>query len=107
MQDFSRGGYDGRRVGRRPFSRRGVPAVAFFTGFHADYHRPSDDWPGIDAEGGAAIATLALRLVEELARQRFRPVTEQSGRFERTMQYEPAAFHLMQPAVGATHVQVS
>jgi hypothetical protein len=51
-----------------PFAKRGVPAIAFFTGFHSDYHEPTDDWTKIDAEGGAAIADLALRLVEELAR---------------------------------------
>ena len=68
VQDFSRGGYEADESDVAPFARRGVPALAFFTGFHADYHRPSDDWPGIDAEGGAAVATLALRLVEELAR---------------------------------------
>jgi Zn-dependent M28 family amino/carboxypeptidase len=26
-----------------------VPAINFFTGFHADYHRPTDDWEKIDA----------------------------------------------------------
>lgn len=68
VQDFSRGGYDAEESDVGPFSRRGVPSVAFFTGFHGDYHRPSDDWPGIDAAGSAAVATLALRLVEDLAR---------------------------------------
>ena len=68
VEDFARGGYDADESDVGPFARHGVPAVAFFTGFHADYHRPSDDWPTIDAAGGAAIAELALRLVEELAR---------------------------------------
>jgi hypothetical protein len=69
VQDFSRAGYaaDDSDVG--PFARRGVPAIALFTGFHADYHRPSDDWTAVDAEGGAEVAVLALRLVEELSRQ--------------------------------------
>jgi Zn-dependent M28 family amino/carboxypeptidase len=66
--DFGRGGYTAESSDVGAFARRGVPAVAFFTGFHADYHRPSDDWMAIDAEGGAAIAELALRLVQELAR---------------------------------------
>lgn len=68
VHDFARGGYQAEESDLGPFSRRGVPAVAFFTGFHADYHRPSDDWPGIDADGTAEVATLALRLVEDLAR---------------------------------------
>lgn len=68
VQDFSRGGYQAEESDVGPFSRRGVPSIAFFTGFHADYHRPSDDWSGIDAAGTAGIASLALRLVEDLAR---------------------------------------
>ena len=48
---------------------RGVPAIAFFTGFHSDYHRPTDDVQRIDAEGGAQIAALAVRLVTMLAAQ--------------------------------------
>jgi aminopeptidase YwaD len=69
LEDFSRGGYAQDESDVASFALRGVPAVAFFTGFHADYHRPSDDWARIDAEGGAEIARLALRLVEGLSRQ--------------------------------------
>ena len=68
VQDFARGGYTAEESDVGPFAQRGVPSIAFFTGFHADYHRPTDDWPAIDAAGGAAIAELALRLVEDLAR---------------------------------------
>ena len=69
LQDFGRGGYRQDESDVAPFAAHGVPAVAFFTGFHPDYHRPSDDWRRIDAEGGAEIARLALRLVEELSRR--------------------------------------
>jgi Zn-dependent M28 family amino/carboxypeptidase len=68
VQDFARGGYSEEESDVGPFAKRGVPAVAFFTGFHSDYHRPTDDWPAVDADGGAAVAELALKLVEELAR---------------------------------------
>jgi hypothetical protein len=69
IQDFARGGgYTPEESDVGPFVKHGVPSVAFFTGFHSDYHRPTDDWPSIDAEGGAAIADLALRLIEDLAR---------------------------------------
>lgn len=68
LQDFSSGGYAEDQSDIASFARLGVPSVAFFTGFHPDYHRPTDDWPRIDAEGGAEVARLALRLVEELAR---------------------------------------
>lgn len=46
-----------------------MPAIAFFTGFHSDYHRPSDDVQKIDAEGGAQVAALAARLVTMIATQ--------------------------------------
>jgi membrane-associated protease RseP (regulator of RpoE activity) len=46
------------------FVTRRVPSIVFFSGFHSDYHRPSDDWNTIDAEGGAAVARLALALAE-------------------------------------------
>ena len=44
-----------------------VPAVNFFTGFHADYHRPTDDWQKIDKAGTARVATLALEFAARLA----------------------------------------
>jgi hypothetical protein len=67
VSDFSAGGYDLEDSDHASFVSRGVPAIAFFTGFHAQYHRPTDDWQAIDAEGGAEVARLALRLVEDLA----------------------------------------
>ena len=51
------------------FAERRVPAVAFFSGFHVDYHRPTDDWDRIDAEGAAEVARIALALAERLARR--------------------------------------
>jgi hypothetical protein len=44
-----------------------VPAVNFFTGFHADYHRPTDDWQKIEKAGTARVATLALEFAARLA----------------------------------------
>ena len=44
------------------FLLRKIPAINFFSGFHSDYHRPSDTWDKIDAAGGAAVADLALAL---------------------------------------------
>ncbi len=49
------------------FSAQHVPTVGFFSGFHEDYHRPTDDWPRIDATGGAEVAKIALTLVRRLA----------------------------------------
>ncbi len=59
-----------------PFYAAGVPVLHFFTGAHADYHRPSDDSIHINAAGGAKIAelvselTMALSSVDGLTYQR-------------------------------------
>lgn len=55
------------------FLARRVPAINFFTGFHPDYHRPSDDWERIDAIGTRRVATLALELAAHLAERPSRP----------------------------------
>jgi len=55
------------------FIDRRIPAINFFTGFHGDYHRPSDDWPAIDGPGTARVASLALELAARLAARRDRP----------------------------------
>jgi hypothetical protein len=49
------------------FYARGVPVLFFFTGAHADYHRPTDTVDKIDPEGLAAVATLALRAARAAA----------------------------------------
>ena len=48
-------------------STAAIPAINFFTGFHPDYHRPTDDWDKIDAAGTKRVATLALELAARLA----------------------------------------
>jgi hypothetical protein len=55
------------------FIDRRIPAINFFTGFHADYHRPGDDWEKIDAVGTKRVATLALELAARLAERSTRP----------------------------------
>jgi hypothetical protein len=55
------------------FLLRRIPAVNFFSGFHSDYHRPSDTWDKIDARGGAAVADLALALTRQLSNRVERP----------------------------------
>jgi len=55
------------------FAVRRVPAINFFTGFHADYHRPTDDWDKIDAVGAKRVATLALELAAQIAERSTRP----------------------------------
>ena len=55
------------------FLLRKIPSINFFSGFHSDYHRPSDTWEKIDAPGGAAVADLALALARQLANRAQRP----------------------------------
>ena len=50
-----------------PFYAAGVPVLHFFTGAHPDYHKPSDDTPGINAAGGARVALVVADLTRELA----------------------------------------
>ncbi len=47
------------------FYARGVPVLSFFTGAHADYHRPSDTADKIDPAGLVAVARLAYRAARE------------------------------------------
>jgi hypothetical protein len=56
------------------FLIRKVPALSFFSGFHADYHRPSDDWDKIDVPGATEVTRMALSLVEQIASRAERPV---------------------------------
>jgi Zn-dependent M28 family amino/carboxypeptidase len=55
------------------FLDKQIPAIHFFTGFHADYHRPGDDWNKIDAFGAARVATLALEVAARVAADSQRP----------------------------------
>jgi len=65
--DVRPGGPGAGRSDDSSFLDRRVPALHFFTGFHDDYHRPSDDWERIDAAGTARVATLALELAARIA----------------------------------------
>jgi hypothetical protein len=69
----SRQGPGAGRSDDSSFINRGVPAINFFTGFHSDYHKPSDDWEKIDAEGTRRVATLALEFAARIAERPERP----------------------------------
>ncbi len=55
------------------FALKKIPAIGFFSGFHGDYHRPSDDWQQIEGEGAARVANLAYELTARLASRPDRP----------------------------------
>ncbi len=49
------------------FYSRNVPVVFFFTGPHADYHRPSDTVDKINGEGLADVTWLVYQVIDRLA----------------------------------------
>jgi hypothetical protein len=44
-----------------------IPVLHFFTNTHGDYHRPSDDWDLIDADGLERVAQLVTAVARRLA----------------------------------------
>lgn len=48
------------------FTVRSVPVLFFFSGLHSDYHKPSDTWEKINADGGAKVVDLVASMVGEL-----------------------------------------
>lgn len=55
------------------FELKGIPVLFFFSGLHADYHRPSDTWDKIAIEALEKVADLVYLVVEELSRAPERP----------------------------------
>jgi hypothetical protein len=49
------------------FHAKGLPVLHFFSNTHVDYHRPSDDWPKINADGMQRIAELTAGVAQRLA----------------------------------------
>ena len=52
---------------------KGIPVLNFFTGSHADYHRPTDDPDTLNYEGLTRIAKFSHRIIRDLARSSDRP----------------------------------
>jgi hypothetical protein len=59
-----------------PFYAAGVPVAHFFTGSHADYHKPSDSADQINAAGAAQIGVAVAALATQVA-ARAEPLTLQ------------------------------
>jgi hypothetical protein len=49
------------------FHGRERPVLFFFTGTHGDYHRPSDTWDRINADGMRRVVAIAHRVIRALA----------------------------------------
>lgn len=67
------------------FLVKNIPVLFFFTGAHADYHRPSDTWDKVNAEGAAKIAQMAADAAVKVSRLPERP------KFVKTQDAVPAA----------------
>jgi len=64
-----------QRSDHAPFYERGIPALFFFTGLHADYHAPGDEMVGIRPEGLLKVTGLVAALTERLAAGEAMPFT--------------------------------
>jgi hypothetical protein len=60
------------------FYARDIPVLHFFTNVHEDYHRPSDVWERVDADGLRRVSALAAEIAREVADRR-PPLTLQRG----------------------------
>ena len=56
------------------FTVHQVPVLFFFSGLHADYHKPSDTWEKIDAANGAKVAQLVAAVARELDNAKEKPL---------------------------------
>jgi Zn-dependent M28 family amino/carboxypeptidase len=61
------------------FARKEVPAIFFFTGVHACYHRPCDEVARLDTDKAARITRMILYLVHEIADDPERPRWDPAG----------------------------
>jgi aminopeptidase YwaD len=63
------------------FYAKDIPVLFFFTGLHKDYHKPSDDWQYINADGEAKILNMVVGIVNYVnklsAKPDFIKVTEE------------------------------
>jgi hypothetical protein len=56
-----------------------VPVLFFFTGNHTDYHKPSDDWQQINAEGEKKIVDLIYDLILRFSRLEEKLIFTEAG----------------------------
>ena len=55
------------------FTAAQVPALLFFSGLHADYHKPSDTWDKINSNGAVDVLQLIADLLDRISVQPERP----------------------------------
>src|SRR6202035_4659018 len=65
------------------FTTKNVPVLFFFSGLHADYHKPSDTWDKIDAPDAVRLLNLIADVADHLTDNSPRP------QFVRVAETEP------------------
>jgi len=55
------------------FYNKNIPVLFFFTGKHADYHKPSDEWQKINQPEIQSVTRMAWRVIEQLSNAPERP----------------------------------
>lgn len=55
------------------FTVKHIPVLFFFSGLHGDYHKPSDTFDKIDADGARQVLSLVYLMMERLANDPARP----------------------------------
>jgi hypothetical protein len=72
VADFT-GGTESGSSDHASFVSKQIPAVFFFSGLHADYHKPSDTWDKIDAPDAAELLDEVADFATQLEREPERP----------------------------------
>lgn len=82
--DFSDSGYGSSD--HTSFNSKKIPVLFFFSGLHTDYHKPSDTYDKINADGAVKVASLVYGMMDRVANDNERPAyvevqrPEQPGR---------------------------
>ncbi len=48
------------------FSHHEIPVLFFFSGLHADYHRPGDDWERIELDRALEVVRVVRSCIQRL-----------------------------------------
>ena len=68
------------------FTAKSIPVLFFFTGLHSDYHRPTDTYDKINADGQATIVSMVENIVRRVADATTRPEFTQGADKQSTTQ---------------------
>ena len=69
--EFSQSGY--ASSDHTSFVTKRIPVLFFFSGLHADYHKPSDTWEKINPDAAANLLNVVARVTVELASESQKP----------------------------------